>query len=81
MDNNYKIDKSANYTVYFKPAGGVEGWYYGFFNVVEDSSTGINGIDADAADDNTPIYNLSGQKVTKSYKGVVIKNGKKYMQK
>jgi hypothetical protein len=45
------------------------------------SSTGINGIDADAADDNAPIYNLAGQKVTKAYKGVVIKNGKKYMQK
>ena len=49
--------------------------------VVKSASTAINGIDAEDADDNTPIYNLSGQKVTKSYKGVVIKNGKKYMQK
>ncbi len=45
------------------------------------SSTGINGIDADAADDNAPIYNLAGQKVTKAYKGVVIKNGKKIVIK
>ena len=44
-------------------------------------STGINGIDADDADDNAPIYNLAGQKVDKNYKGVVIKNGKKIYQK
>jgi hypothetical protein len=28
-----------------------------------------------------PVYNLSGQKVNASYKGVVIQNGKKYLQK
>ena len=28
-----------------------------------------------------PIYNLAGQKVNDSYKGVVIMNGKKYLQK
>ena len=27
------------------------------------------------------IYNIAGQKVDASYKGIVIKNGKKYMQK
>ena len=48
---------------------------------VKSASTAINGIDAEDADDNTPIYNLAGQKVTKSYKGVVIKNGKKYLVK
>ena len=29
----------------------------------------------------TAIYNLKGQKVDASYKGIVIKNGKKYLQK
>lgn len=29
--------------------------------------------------DNAPIYNLAGQKVSKSYKGIVIQNGKKYV--
>ena len=48
---------------------------------VEGIPTGINGIDADTADDNAPIYNLAGQKVTKAYKGVVIQNGKKIYQK
>ena len=27
------------------------------------------------------MYNLAGQKVGKDYKGIVIMNGKKYMQK
>lgn len=30
---------------------------------------------------NAPVYNLAGQQVGASYKGVVIKNGKKYVQK
>ena len=31
--------------------------------------------------ENNVIYNLAGQKVNESYKGIVIKNGKKYIQK
>ena len=42
--------------------------------------TGINTIKTDA-DVNAPVYNLAGQKVESSYKGLVIKNGKKVMQK
>lgn len=35
-DNNFQIsEQGGDYTVYFRPAGGVEGWYYGFFSVVE----------------------------------------------
>ncbi len=30
---------------------------------------------------NAPMYNLSGQKVDKSYKGIVIQNGRKFMNK
>ena len=43
--------------------------------------TGINSITTDAADVNAPAYNLAGQKVGKEYKGVVIKAGKKFIQK
>ena len=35
----------------------------------------------DEAAKNASVYNLAGQKVTKAYKGVVIKNGKKMIQK
>ncbi len=43
-------------------------------------TTNINTIKTDA-DANAPAYNLAGQKVDKSYKGVVIMNGKKMIQK
>ena len=44
-------------------------------------TTGITNITTDEAAKNAPVYNLAGQKVTKAYKGVVIKNGKKMIQK
>lgn len=46
-----------------------------------DPSTGISSaVAAPKANPNAPIYNLAGQKVSKSYKGVVIQNGKKFVQ-
>jgi len=44
-------------------------------------TSSINGITTDATSVNAPAYNLAGQKVSSSYKGVVIKAGKKYIQK
>lgn len=44
-------------------------------------STGISGTVVAPVAKNAPIYNLAGQKVSKSYKGVVIQNGKKFVQK
>ncbi len=41
---------------------------------------GINDIKTDV-DKNAPSYNLAGQRVDENYHGVVIKNGKKYMNK
>lgn len=43
--------------------------------------TGINNITTDATLENAPAFNLAGQKVGKAYKGVVIKAGKKFVQK
>lgn len=45
------------------------------------TTTGITNITTEEAAKNAPVYNLAGQKVTKAYKGVVIKNGKKMIQK
>jgi hypothetical protein len=54
-------------------------WGYEF---TPESPSGIESINATKADNpNAPIYNLAGQQVTKSYKGVVIQNGKKFFQK
>lgn len=42
-------------------------------------STGIEGVDAHKAATGEAIYNLAGQRVSKAYKGVVVKNGRKYI--
>ena len=44
-------------------------------------ATGINKVETDTEDANAPVYNLSGQRVNDSYKGIVIKNGKKYINR
>lgn len=43
--------------------------------------TGINNITTEATDADAPVYNLSGQRVGKNAKGVLVKNGKKYVVK
>lgn len=48
--------------------------------VVRETATGIQEIPVKVIN-NGAIYNLAGQKVNESYKGIVIKNGKKYIQK
>ena len=45
------------------------------------SADGINTIVTDSATKNARIYNLSGQQVGNDYKGIVIVNGKKYLNK
>lgn len=49
-------------------------------NFIDGEATGINGVNAEADADGA-IYNLAGQKVSAAYKGIVIKNGKKYLMK
>ncbi len=60
------------------------GWYY-IFNVTLMSqeayeAAGISAVKA-AKTGNGLIYNLAGQRVNASYKGLVIKNGRKIVQK
>ena len=47
----------------------------------DEGATAIQSIKTKAAAQNGAIYNLAGQKVNAAYKGVVIKDGKKYIQK
>ena len=42
--------------------------------------TGINTLSADSEPD-APLYNLSGQRVSSDYRGIVIKNGKKTLKR
>lgn len=46
----------------------------------DDEATGIHTIEATSAV-NAAMYNLAGQRVDKAYKGIVIVNGKKYLNK
>ena len=49
---------------------------------VKNPSTGINNaLLVVPVAKNAPVYNLAGQQVNASYKGVVIQNGKKFVQK
>lgn len=49
--------------------------------VLAGDPTGIKVIDKEQIDSNAPIYNLAGQRVCDSYKGIVIVNGKKTIWK
>ena len=49
---------------------------------VSSTGSGIGAIEVDRVIvDNGAIYNLSGQRIGADYKGIVIKNGKKYFNK
>ena len=50
------------------------------FLLLEDP-TAIETIITDGLDENAPMFNLSGQRVTKSYRGVVLQNGRKFVKK
>lgn len=53
----------------------------GFF-AFDDETTGIKGIvNGTIEEEETPLYNLAGQRVSKDYKGVIVKNGKKFFNK
>jgi len=49
--------------------------------LLSSETTGISNSVVAPTAKSTKIYNLAGQQVDASYKGVVVKNGKKYVQK
>ena len=49
--------------------------------VMAASTTGISNISAEQTAEQAEVYNLSGQRVDASYKGIVVRNGKKYLCK
>lgn len=49
---------------------------------IDGNLVGISNIISDTDNDmDAPTYNLAGQRVGKNYRGVVVKNGKKFIQK
>lgn len=51
------------------------------YPITMEAPTGIKGLVSDKVGKNVPIYNLSGQRVNGSYKGIVIRDGKKFVNK
>jgi len=49
--------------------------------IAKAGATTIVGLKANAANQNDVIYNMAGQRVNASYKGVIILNGRKYVVK
>ena len=48
---------------------------------VTDSSSGISTVSRSDLQTHAPLYNLQGQRVSRSVKGLLIRNGKKYVNK
>lgn len=87
LDDDNKVEEKLYGTVKFNADEGQSYYVFctgsklGFYGYVyTGDATGISAINA-TTNDNAPIYNLAGQKVSKDYKGVVVKNGKKYVNK
>ena len=76
--NNYAINPFRCYVTL--PAADPEA--HSLSIVFDDSeTTGIADVKGKKEDGRSDIFNLSGQRVGKDYKGVVIKNGRKMIQK
>lgn len=56
--------------------------FYAFQLIPEEGGTGIRNLEVTQSfDESLPAYNLQGQRVTKSYRGVIIQNGRKFYNK
>lgn len=70
----FTAPEDGDFTLTISEKIGDPRWYAG-------ESDGIGNISVEKADANAPAYNLAGQKVGYSFKGVVVRNGKKIVRK
>ena len=76
------LEEIGTYDLSMKISGTTyDGIYPTGLKVTVASSTGINNVTMDSNASNCPVYNMNGQRVGGSYKGVVIQNGKKRLAK
>ena len=64
---------------YYVLAAGTKMGFYGF-KYKAGTSTGISSVSAAAAKKNGKTYNMAGQEVSSSAKGLIIKDGNKYVK-
>ena len=75
--------------IIFEAKAGVDYWLFqdssqvgfGGFEFTAGAGTGIREIVNVKNDANAPVYNLAGQRVSPNTKGILIKNGKKFINK
>ena len=69
------IDETGAKNFFVKEGAGTTPYEFGT------DPAGIINVKEDAVKANDAIYNLAGQRVSKDYKGIVVKNGKKFVVK
>ena len=69
------IDQTGTKNFFVKEGAGTNPYEFGT------DPSGIINVKEDAVKANDAIYNLAGQRVSKDYKGIVVKNGKKFVVK
>ena len=67
------IDMEGTKNFYVKEGAGTAPYEFGT------DPSGINNVFMDNTDASGKIYNLNGQRVTSNFKGIVVKNGKKFV--
>lgn len=72
----YNQNKAAKILIY----SGKSGMNIYDIKFTPSTSTGISSVNAAAAKKDGKTYNMAGQEVSSSAKGIVIKNGKKYVK-
>ncbi len=75
VDDNTEIDACQAYMMLSNGNAGDN------LTVAYSDATGISDVSPDGSGLQAPAYNISGQRVNSSYKGVVIRNGKKIIVK
>jgi len=71
LENLINAEGTSNFFV--KIGAGTAPYEYG-------TETGISNVTAKGAKTSTAIYNLAGQRVANSFKGIVVKDGKKFVK-
>lgn len=91
-DKTYQTTTDVFGTVPFTVPEGLNGVSTIYINRVQGKGTSFSKMTIDRmvsansildikTETNTPSYNISGQRVSSTFKGIVIKNGKKYIIK
>lgn len=76
------LKEVGDYDLSMKISGtSFDGIYPTGLKVTVSTVSGIDNITVDEHKSNCPIYNLNGQRVDESYKGIVIQKGKKRIAK